>query len=109
MKRLTLLAVGLLPFVSQVHAADGDNVIGPGANSCGKYIEASSDPDAENLFTSWGLGFITGVANMAPKKLTRPLPDSASVKLYMHNYCQAHPLNLYSTGVTQLVLDLYQK
>lgn len=103
-----LLAVATLGGVSG--SASAVQIIG-GA-SCGKWIERHEASDKAPwpavATENWLIGYLSGIALHSKKDILRDA-DTASLVLWMTNYCNENPLNNISDGAQDLYFELKNK
>lgn len=94
-------------------AAQSIIVLGPGAISCGKYVEYrrdSANPISENMSLGdlvWVLGYLTAYNNyVSVDGNITANTDSSGIQLWVDNYCQAHPLDSLSSATSALIAEL---
>lgn len=111
MKRLALLAVGLLAFTGVASADDGPVTMrGLGIASCGQYLairkEQGITPN-KATYSQWAQGFMTGlnVALYMKFKKYADLPDSDAMNQWLTNYCSANPLKPFHEAVSDLMVE----
>ncbi|MCI0561072.1 MAG: hypothetical protein MN733_21510 [Nitrososphaera sp.] len=78
-----------------------------GTRTCGAWVEARRKDDWYQM-GQWILGYVSAAGFYAGYYKDRSLKDSDSGAFltYMDNYCQQHPLELFETGVRQLIEEL---
>jgi hypothetical protein len=83
--------------------------LGPGMQSCGEFsrLYASNPMGAEDLFYTWAQGFMSAlnlsfVSTTGSYRLIDP-NGTATYKLRLRSYCDAHPPSQY----VQAIMDLY--
>ena len=100
----SLLAV--FAHVDPVQAQVRQVISGPGANTCGSYLEARSANDSvnNNLLSSWIQGFLSGanVERARVKLKMNAIPDASSLLAYADKYCRNSPLKSLTQAVIQL-------
>ena len=108
---VTAFAIAFMPSLSIAQSTTGQEIRGAGASSCGQYIEDSDDKDISMLYTTWVLGFLSGVnvTNESIKRDMVMLPDSASIKAYLDKYCHDNPLESVARGTVHLFLELHAR
>lgn len=111
MKRLTLLAAGLLAFTGVASADDGPVTMrGLGIVSCNQYLavrkELGVTPNKAG-YNQWAQGFMTGlnVALYMKFKKYADLPDPDSMNRWLSTYCLAHPLKPFHEAVSGLMVE----
>lgn len=82
-------------------------VFGVGTASCGRWVEAPKDSLPAEGYLAWVLGFLSG-AGWAGADTIRDI-DNDAIKVWMNNYCQAHPLDSIAMGAQALALELKVK
>ena len=76
---------------------------------CGEWVlmkDPSGKPTRE--FRYWLLGYLSGAAVETGKDILRTT-SSASIELWMDNYCKANPLKTVGEGATTLFYELTKK
>lgn len=80
-----------------------------GVASCGIWVKDRTEKIQSPLIwmvdQSWLLGFLSGMAIGTSKDVLKGI-DSASIVLWMDNYCQKNPLNGTDDGGQELFLEL---
>jgi hypothetical protein len=111
MKRLTLLAAGLLAFTGVASADEGPVTMrGLGIVSCSQYLavrkEQGITPNKAG-YNQWAQGFMTGlnVALYMKFKKYADLPDPDSMNQWLTTYCSAHPLKPFHEAVSDLMVE----
>ena len=79
-------------------------VIGLGSNSCGKWLEAKTSPNARFAYRSWVLGFLTGV-NWHTTGRQATVPDPEAAVAFVDRYCESNPLQVISLAAAALVQE----
>jgi len=111
MKRLTLLAAGLLAFTGVASAEDGPVTMrGLGISSCNQYLAARKEQGItpnKATYNQWAQGFMTGlnVALYMKFKKYADLPDPDSMNQWLSTYCSANPLKPFHEAVSDLVAE----
>ena len=80
-------------------------VRGQGAVSCAKFAEWSrSNPDdVESIFSAWAVGYLSGVNDGSLDYFADlKAKESEELKLYLRQYCDAHPLATYRDAMIEL-------
>ena len=80
-----------------------NNMYGSGVGSCGEWLQERKGNDWYNK-GQWMLGFVSAAGYYANYTLKNT--DSKAFVAWMDNYCHAHPLEDFSTGVKSLVEEL---
>lgn len=108
MKRLMLLAVGLLAF-SGMAKADDVEIRGVGAASCGEFLTAEKNGGTDKYgYHQWAQGWMTGVNFMLAvrDKEAVYIPDPDAMTQYLVNYCTTNPLNKFQAAVSDLMIEV---
>jgi hypothetical protein len=101
------IAIGSLA-LGQVLAAP---IQGAGASSCERFLEDIKDPkyvDGEHLYASWALGYISRRnierenAGLTPVDLTPGSFDYDSQRLFLRQWCESRPKNMYYEATVAL-------
>ncbi|RWN51934.1 hypothetical protein [Mesorhizobium sp.] len=82
--------------------------VGPGAQSCGRWVKANESSRVHGM--SWVLGFMTAMnlrnsLNEANGNVTSGA-DTDSMELWLVNYCSGHPLDDLNEATLQLYFEL---
>jgi len=104
----------LAPLSGTCADANGSYAIhGYGADSCGKFVEArkGSRNSVENgLYASWVGGYLTSVNSYYPNTYSiSGATDMDGLMLWIENYCNKNPLQIFARAVDALVTELYSK
>ena len=84
-------------------------VLRGGSSSCGQWVQdrrADGKPEDSSRF--WLMGYMSGLARGTDKDILKDT-DSASIILWMENYCRANPLKSVADGADVLFNELEQK
>jgi hypothetical protein len=86
------------------------SVYGSGAFSCGRWVADQQTEQTQldmHFEQIWVLGYVSGAGAFA----TVPLADTDAnaIKLWIDNYCQAHPLDRISIAARQLAFELVRR
>ena len=112
MNKLTIAFLLLLFFTisTPVMAADSDGqFVGLGAPSCGEWVEARNENQAQaTAFKSWVLGYFTAY-NAQTQNVLNILgkTDRESSFLWLDQYCLENPLKLLVSGTILLTTELW--
>ena len=109
MRYLTIIAVGMLLAANPAVSDEGVDLIGPGANSCGKFIVGKEKYEELRLVhTAWAQGFLTGlnIKYLQSLESATELPDHAAMELWIKNYCEENPLDNYAFAIRNLWREL---
>ena len=100
----------LLAFVG-ANAADKDGrYVVQGVTSCGKYIEETKNKNGWSYTATlnWVAGYITATNRFMPDTYSiLGNSDIDSAMLWLENYCRSNPLKSISSGMTDLVIEIY--
>jgi hypothetical protein len=113
-KAIALALVGLAIGTVGVEARAGaSHITSLGEWSCGDwYAHKPSDPNKPSLIRSgqinWLIGYMTGLASASGEDILAST-GTASVVLWMDNWCQANPLESIAGGGLQLFIDLEKR
>lgn len=80
--------------------ADGYQIYGAGAGSCGSWVQERIDGDWCDT-GQWLLGYISAAGRFSPHDLKHV--DSNAFAVFMDNYCEARPLDDFASGAEILV------
>ena len=99
--------VAILWGVSGNASAGEYTVYGSGTKSCGEYIANSDKYPDRYIYASWALGALS-YAGYVELLVNGNLDDtdSATVYLYLSNYCSANPLMDFNDAVYALIEEL---
>jgi hypothetical protein len=77
--------------------------------SCGQWVQ-QRNPDGRTaeVYRFWLLGYVSGLAVASGTDKLKST-DSASIELWMDNYCRANPLKYVDEGGTVLFNELGEK
>jgi hypothetical protein len=87
-------------------------IAGPGAASCGLYIEGRSLPSPEkinDMTVLWVQGFLSGMNTYRASSQHGSmvlLPDPPSLLAYMDKYCRENPLKSVVQGASAMYAEL---
>lgn len=79
-------------------------VLGLGSNSCGKWLEGKTSPNARFAYRSWVSGFLTGV-NWHTTGRQATVPDADAAVAFVDRYCENNPLLNISSAAAALVQE----
>lgn len=102
-KKMVLLLVGLM--LSGV-ASTASAIDVRGGSSCGQWV--SDKGVSEHGHKKWFLGYMSGIA-LGYKQDVLKGKDSASLFLWMDNYCRANPLKRVDEGGDELFIELIKQ
>ena len=73
-----------------------------GGDSCGRFVQAL--PADQSMYVAWTLGFISGanLYDIGKGKLAGLHWDQAGVTVWLTNYCQNNPLNVFAQAAEKL-------
>lgn len=100
--------------VSSAQKREPGGMVGAGTLSCARFAEhyRLNPEQNEDFYFSWAQGLMSGL-NMANPRLRPPLPvrDLAAwtterQKQFIRDYCDRHPLQLYTEAVIELIKSL---
>lgn len=110
MKSVVLTLLALIPGIAFGQNTD-HVIIGPGAGSCGYYLEQSKQKEQSLIFVLWVQGFLSGI-NVADKNSGKPwiyMPDAETIKAYLDLHCREQPLSTPYEGATLMYDELRQR
>jgi len=99
------LALALMLFPAHCFAAEKAGWAGAGIMTCGEVTSAlKQHPEDENLFFSWGQGFMSGLNTELLKHGETDLNElpPAAQKQFISSYCKEHPHATYFEAVIRL-------
>ena len=80
-------------------------VVGAGGTSCGRFIAQHRIRTHRDVYFTWTQGYLSGLnfkhIIAADEKATN-LSDLDGQQIWLENYCQENPLDLYWIAVTNL-------
>lgn len=97
-------AVALVGILASGGAMAGAKIYGLGATSCGKFLSYANDDQEPYMF------WFNGYATMASAESGIDYfegTDGDSRLIWIRNYCQAHPLEMFYDGTVALMAELY--
>ena len=105
--------LGALAILSGISPTSAQNQnFGLGVNSCAEFARnyAASPQLIEDAYFVWATGFMSGlnldaIAFGRPHRIFNPT-DTATYKLLIRSYCDAHPLVAYAQAVAVLYKGL---
>lgn len=103
---LVLVMAGMVLATHTVVAADNAACTGYCGTSCGKIV--SSSQNTQKYFI-WALGYLSGLNTGFESGQTTNLIDTEGMKLWLQNYCDEHPLDLYMTANLNLWHELRKR
>jgi hypothetical protein len=82
-----------------------------GASSCGEWVQETQkrgdgSPDATSSF--WLLGYLSASASLKQKDILKGT-DSASIFVWVQNYCRANPLDKIPDAANELFEELVKR
>lgn len=108
-----MLALALMSVPALTSGAEKAGWIGPGTVSCAEFSRACRDDpkNAENLFFSWALGFMSGLNT---ELLERGETDLNQLPIFkqkelVRSYCKEHPQAAYFAAVFDLYNSIRRK
>ena len=101
MTRFMLLFPAMVIAMSAM-AQETYTVLSSGATSCGTFLKESDRLQSDDLF--WVEGFLTGANAFSAEKHAGRGVDYEARKLWLSNYCTAHPLD-HLIDATQALRD----
>lgn len=109
-KSFLVVLLSFMTVASSAGGADAGGVMVRGSLSCGRWVEVrtATRPPNTSYAEAWVIGFVSGFS-LAKGQDVLSDTDSASVFLWMDNYCRANPLNDVTTGAFQLFGELAQR
>jgi hypothetical protein len=118
MKNILLCFMAFAFTIVPAMSADKDGsylLVGIGAKTCGAYIEArnASKDSFSSIDSIYFLTWLTGYLSAYNKFASSTYDitggkDNEGLMIWLDNYCHAHPLDKFSTGVSALTKELYQ-
>jgi len=109
MRCLAAITAGMLLVTNTAASDDKIVVAGVGANSCGKFIaETKDDETFRAAYFYWAQGFLSGLNykyGLSPEFAT-DLADYNALMLWVDNYCEENPLDLYGVAAIKLWHEL---
>ena len=105
---LTIIAAGML-MTTNPTVADELVLVGPGALSCGKIIaDIEDDKTFRTTYFFWAQGFLSGLnlKYFQNWQSATDLSDPDALKLWIQNYCEENPLDVYVVAASQLWNEL---
>lgn len=106
MIRLVFLAL-LVLVGAPANAQETYTVLSLGTVSCGKFLAESAKLQSDDLF--WVEGFLTGANAFSTEKHAGRGTDYDARKLWLSNYCAAHPLDSLADAAQALREELINK
>lgn len=103
---IAAIACGLNLCMPHPASAGPSLIIGAGVQSCGSWTEAAQlDGSTKWGNIEWMEGYLSGQAQLSGLNLVKG-QDMNGLKLWVDNYCQAHPLYTVETAVIALREEL---
>jgi len=99
-------AVALVGTLASGGAMAEAMVYGLGATSCGKFVAYTKSFQESYMF--WFNGFATMASSQSGIDYFKGT-DSAGRLLWIQNYCQAHPLEMFNDASVALMVELHKK
>ena len=114
MRKYLLVAAFLVFVVDPAIAADSVgnySIQGQGTQSCGTYVdERRKDEWGAMLFGSWIAGYVTAFnLDVSGTYNIMGHTDMQGLLLWLENYCQQHPTELFGVAAQHLRTHLYPK
>ena len=124
MKRNFLLLLASILTTSSFDATSKNpdlQILGMGKRSCGQFVKMLNDFDkvsgsvdaTQNLmeyvaYNAWSNGYLTAMATdmLVNSGIQIDIPDREARILWLRNYCNDNPLELYSIATISLLLKL---
>lgn len=79
------------------------------AKTCGTWNQHRyADDQSTMVDEAWLIGYLSGISTSADIDFIKMI-DTDSIKAWMDDYCQAHPLSFLEDGGQALVLELMER
>jgi len=106
MRYLTAIVAGML-MTTGIVASEKMYAVGVGVLSCGKIVANIKDDQSIALFSfSWAQGYLSGLNANHGEADGTDLSDYEAHKLWIENYCEENPLDLYAQAALNLWHEL---
>lgn len=102
-------AIAALAIVASASSASAQFLtLGPGNDTCGRWVRSEGNRDDRQFLGAWLTGFLSGANAASTQKAGAGVPY-ADMALAMDAYCRAHPLDTISTAAQDLWADLIER
>jgi len=92
--------------VDIVAADDELAVVGAGGTSCGRFIAQHRIRTHRDVYFTWTQGYLSGLNANHGEADSTDLSDYEAHKLWIKNYCEENPLDLYAIAALNLWHEL---
>jgi hypothetical protein len=111
MRASYFLAAAIVVGCSQVSFAEDVSIRGPGAASCGAWVQGRSGQDSESISRrfdreSWIMGYITAFNVFVERGDIVQSTDPPGIFAWIDSYCSTHPLQSVADAAFALVAEL---
>jgi len=110
MRYLAAITAGMLLAANIAAQNNGTMIlVGVGANSCGKFVaETKDDDDFRVAYFFWAQGFLSGLnyKYFDRTEFSTNLADHNALQLWIENYCEENPLDMYGVATIKLWSEL---
>ncbi|MBD9599410.1 hypothetical protein IB252_06160 [Pseudomonas sp. PDM10] len=106
MKKGMMAAAALVGTLASGSAMAGAKIYGLGATSCGTFISYTKSIQEPYMF--WFNGFATMASAQSGIDYFEGT-DNEGRLLWIRNYCQTHPLDLFNDASVALMVELHSK
>ena len=115
-RTFAVIGLGLMLLFPATGTAQRAMVHGFGAKTCGAFVVARNEKKAyeESMFLSWLAGYVSGTNRAIAGASERDADiatgvDMDAMRVWVDKYCRDKPLDLFSTAVVNLVIELMQR
>jgi len=113
MRYLAAITAGMLMVTNTAASDDEIYLAGAGGASCGKFIaDKEDDKIFRDLYFFWAQGFLSGLnfrLLLNDTESAVEFSDYEAHKLWIENYCEENPLDIYALAVAKLWPEIRAK
>ena len=112
MNRVICVLLAILCYIPQLaHAGESvksEFILGPGAISCGRFLQEIKTPCGKLQYTQWAAGFISGLNHVQNQSVGMGT-DYFAMETQLEKYCGKHPFDYFFDAVLDLHTHLSKK
>ena len=101
--RAALIVMSMVLMTNQVSATD-KMLLGPGAASCGRWLEAPQH--SRIIMQAWVQGYVSGINLTESGNDFLVGTDARAIVAWLDSYCRQHPLENLATASQSLTYEL---
>jgi hypothetical protein len=83
-------------------------IVGPGTESCGKWLKLSENDLEKHTYKPWVQGFLSAANLLANDEFLKQT-DPATIFAWMDNYCRQNPLHDLNSATMALIIELSKR